>query len=261
MSAPARHTENGDWLARFFGRAGRHARVEPRRDTRMRTPPAELDSTERALRSFAAGMAHELRTPLTALSGEIQLALRRQRSVGDYQQALARIAERATELIEMTGDLALFGDLSAGTRETSVVRVDALFAAVAARFNRSTGTPLVLDAAGLDARVVGDVSLLGRAMTLIVEHAWRHRHPTARMRLKCAPPASGFVPIVIEATPPGFLPQAWDYFALSGPADHATAPGQLRLRTASRIVQEANGSIEVAMTERGAAVFVRLPQG
>lgn len=220
---------------------------------------ASDDSTERTLRGFAAGMAHEFRTPLTALSGEIELALRRQRSVREYQQALERIAERTGELIEMTADLALLADPAAGAREASAVRVDTLFASVAAQIRGSASDPLLIDAARLDSRILGDARLLGRALVLLVQHAWRHRRPAARIHLRCAHASSAVVPILIEASP-GFTADAWDGIRSRDGADRSHAPGQLRLRTAARIVGDAGGSIDVIKTARGEAVQVRLPQ-
>lgn len=51
------------------------------------------------LEILAAAVAHELRTPLAALSGEVDVALRRDRSPADYRAALVRIAAAVAELV------------------------------------------------------------------------------------------------------------------------------------------------------------------
>lgn len=50
---------------------------------------------------FIAEAAHELRTPLTALRGEIELALRRKRSVEEYQEALEWARGDVERLVEL----------------------------------------------------------------------------------------------------------------------------------------------------------------
>ncbi len=63
---------------------------------------AELVSAHKVFASYAA---HELRSPLAALRGELQLALRRQRSVDDYEQVLASVLEDVEGLISLAEDL------------------------------------------------------------------------------------------------------------------------------------------------------------
>ena len=69
------------------------------------------------LEAFAAAVAHELRTPLAALSGEVDIALRRERSAAAYREALARIAASVAELVELTGDLTFSASSATTTRD------------------------------------------------------------------------------------------------------------------------------------------------
>ena len=80
-------------------KSGTVAAVSP-----LQEPPSEQ------LEAFAAAVAHELRTPLAALSGEVDIALRRERSAAAYRDALARIAASVAELVELTGDLTFLGE-------------------------------------------------------------------------------------------------------------------------------------------------------
>jgi len=63
--------------------------------------------TPTALSALTHAIVHELRTPLSAIAAEVDLALARDRSPDAYRAALARIAECAAELIDMTADFAL----------------------------------------------------------------------------------------------------------------------------------------------------------
>jgi|GEM_PF-870500 len=67
------------------------------------------------LERFNADLAHELRTPLTAMRGEIELALRRQRSADALREALQRVQKELEGMERLTEGLLL---LSRYTRES-----------------------------------------------------------------------------------------------------------------------------------------------
>jgi two-component system heavy metal sensor histidine kinase CusS len=81
---------------------------------------AELVSAHKVFASYAA---HELRSPLAALRGELQLALRRQRSVGDYELVLSSVLEDVEGLISLAEDLLTLARVqgTAGTSPNSQV--------------------------------------------------------------------------------------------------------------------------------------------
>lgn len=54
---------------------------------------------------FIAEASHELRTPLTVLRGELELALRKERSADDYKEALTIALESTLQLQELTEHL------------------------------------------------------------------------------------------------------------------------------------------------------------
>lgn len=84
---------------------------------------AKLSELVSAHKVFASYAAHELRSPLAALRGELQLALRRQRSVGDYEQVLASVLEDVEGLISLAEDLLMLARVqgTAGTPPDSQV--------------------------------------------------------------------------------------------------------------------------------------------
>jgi signal transduction histidine kinase len=69
---------------------------------------SKVDLAER----FLASAAHEMKTPLANLSGELQLALMRERSADDYRQAITVALEHTEQLIELTNDLLMFARIS-----------------------------------------------------------------------------------------------------------------------------------------------------
>lgn len=54
---------------------------------------------------FIAEAAHELRTPITVIRGELEVTLRRERSVEAYKEALERVLTSAVRLQELTAHL------------------------------------------------------------------------------------------------------------------------------------------------------------
>ena len=83
------------WWVRVF-RGHRDTRTLKDLEGQARTLRGELERAHRELQTFAASVVHELRTPLAAVSGEIELALLRDRTPAAYREALERIADRVT---------------------------------------------------------------------------------------------------------------------------------------------------------------------
>jgi len=202
------------------------------------------------LEEFAAAVAHELRTPLAALSGEVDLALRRERTAEAYRDALARIAVSVAELIELTGDLTFLGQDSGDDPLTERrARLDRILARVGERYASAIAMAFEIDPAVSDTVVAGDEGLLARAVTLVVEHAVRHRRDRARITVrgvKLEEAGASHVEIVIEGGADAFWPHTWQ--SLGPPVDEpgpaaAVGSGPLRLRTADRIISRCGGTL------------------
>lgn len=104
LAAVARAVSDGQLDAR--------AGAKPRQSAELRSLAADLDlMIERlsalvvAQRTFVSHAAHELRSPLAALRGELQLALRRPRSVDEYQETLTEALSDVEDLVRLSEDL------------------------------------------------------------------------------------------------------------------------------------------------------------
>ena len=212
------------------------------------------------LEAFAAAVAHELRTPLAALSGEVDIALRRERSAAAYRDALARIAASVAELVELTSDLTFLGEQGDDDPlPARRARPDRLFARVIERFASSVATGFELDPSLKEIVVAGDEGLLARAVSLVVEHAVRHRRNGARLSIHAAPVSASLrdethVAIVIAGGDDAFWPHTWQCLAAcpqeTGPAP-ALGGGPLRMRTADRIIRRCGGSVHAVSAPGG----------
>lgn len=68
-------------------------------------------------RRFASHAAHELRSPLTALRGELELALRRERSPSEYEATLRDALDDTNRLVDLAEDLLVVARLDSGAVE------------------------------------------------------------------------------------------------------------------------------------------------
>ena len=66
-----------------------------------------LDDAFKRLRRFTGDVSHELRTPLAVLRGEAEFALRKDRSLEDYQGAMRTIVNEASHMTGIIEDLLL----------------------------------------------------------------------------------------------------------------------------------------------------------
>lgn len=76
-----------------------------------------LDLAAGAQARFTAHAAHELRTPVTIMLGEVEVALRRARSVEEYRQVLVSLREEIGGLQDLVGELMDLARLDAETDE------------------------------------------------------------------------------------------------------------------------------------------------
>ncbi len=72
---------------------------------------ARLEKSFHHIEQFSHHVAHELKTPLTIIQGEADLLLRRERSIGEYQQALKIILEESQRVLRTVDDLLLLTKL------------------------------------------------------------------------------------------------------------------------------------------------------
>lgn len=126
-----------------------------------------LDDAGRAQGRFTAEAAHELRTPVAAMLGELDVALRRERSAEEYRAVLVSARDEVERLRRMVAALTALARLDAGETERGrdLVRVSEVVAAVAD---------------GVRTEIVDDVELevhrglLEMAISNLVRNAKRH---------------------------------------------------------------------------------------
>ncbi len=79
----------------------------------INTMIASLEKSFEQIKRFSADASHELRTPLTIIKGEIEVALRSERTVEEYQDTLISILEEIDRMSRIVEDLLLIAKADA----------------------------------------------------------------------------------------------------------------------------------------------------
>jgi signal transduction histidine kinase len=156
-------------------------------------------------KAFSANAAHELRTPLTALLGEVQVSLRRERTVGEYRASLEAMEAEVARLSSLVDALLTLSRSDSGELRTASVAFDlAAIAADSRERVRGQGARGAVELAAVATPVRGDPLLTGRILDNLIENALRHGAGTVLVEVG-ARDAWGFASIVDDG--PG-LPAA-----------------------------------------------------
>lgn len=216
-------------------------------------------------RRFTADAAHELRTPLTILKGEIDLALRHDRSPGEYRVALTEIAAETDRLSRLADGLLLLAraDADAVVLTPRSVHVPELAAWLRDRFMQpARDRGLVLRVESAETMVWGDPDRLRQLITNLVNNALAHTPPGGSVEIRWRPAGPG---TELEVTDTGCgiaaedLPHVFDRFYRGANHDRTQGAG-LGLAIAKWIVQAHQGTIGIASEQgHGTTVSVWLP--
>jgi len=151
-----------------------------------------LDRLERAyqqLEAFNADVAHELRTPLTNLIGQTQVTLSRERDVDDLKDILYSNLEELERLRAIVNDMLFLARADRGELARHRVEVS-----VAGEVERTVEfLEFLLEDADMRVQVEGDAraciepSLLGRAMTNLLQNAIEHSERGAQITVQIEP--------------------------------------------------------------------------
>jgi signal transduction histidine kinase len=215
-------------------------------------------------RRFVADASHELRTPLAALRTELELALRRERTPAELEQALRSAAEETQRLCELAEDLLVLARVSGElpVRRERIAAAD-LLGVVRERYARRAAAadrPLetrVDD--GLELAV--DRARAEQALGNLVENALRHGRGRI---LLIAQRKDGRIELHVRDEGPGFgsgfVGRALDPFSRGDPSRSGDGTG-LGLAIVDAIARAHGGAARAATVEGGADVWLELPNG
>ena len=229
-----------------------------------------LDLAFRNQRRLTTDVSHELRTPLTALRGEIEVALRAERTPRDYQKVLHSALEEIDRLTELSEDLLLITRAEAGllTPQRDTTDVNLLVEdALAPLRTRVVERELTIDLrlAREAALATIDAELVGRLVHQLLDNATKFTPPGGTIRVVTTPlDGADGVYLSVEDTGPGIprdeLPNVFQPFYRADQARSRGTGSGLGLAMAAAIARLHGGAIRASNVSGGGARFeVELP--
>lgn len=222
-----------------------------------------------AQRRFTADASHEIRTPLAIIQGDIEVALRRERTKEEYRELLSSTMEEARRLTRIADDLLTLAKSDAGVfpLEISPLNVDAVAADLVERY-RAIGAErgIALEYAGVNGSVhiEGDEDWLRRAIGNVLHNAVRYSLDGGLVRVSTRAVErkhGNVVRICVQDDGPGIspdlLPRLFQRFFRGDPARGGEGGSGLGLPIAKTIVEAHGGSI-VIESEPGEGTRVEL---
>ncbi len=218
---------------------------------------------------LVADASHELRTPLTILRGEIQVALRQERSPERYRAVLASNGEEIVRLCRIVENLLALAHADAGEALVKREPIDAgiLAADVCAKFTTlaaANQVTLRCEAAG-SAVVSGDAITLESVLANLVENAVRHSPPDEEVLVRVSTEGGDVKMDVIDrgaGIGPEHLPRLFERFYRVDKARSRQFGGAgLGLAIVKTFVEAHGGRVEVKSEIGAGSTFtVRLPR-
>lgn len=226
---------------------------------------ARLEETFRRMRQFSAAASHELRTPLTIMKGELEVALRRPRTGGEYLQVLRAHLEALNQMNHIVEQLLVLARSEEGERavEWRPVELGALIHRVRETWRK------IWEPKEIEVRMIADGSvwvrgeqhLLERLVSNLLDNAIRHSFQKGRITLSLDS-LGNQVCLTVKDTGSGIasddLPKIFDRF-FSRASEETQSTG-LGLGLCRWIAEAHQGRIEVSSAAgEGAAFRVFLP--
>ena len=177
-----------------------------------------VERTYAQLEGFNADVAHELRTPLANLIGHTEVALSRERSVGELEDTLHSNLEELHRMAAIVNDMLFLAQADRGVkaRRGAAVSLAQLVRQVV-EFHEAP-----MEERGLTVAIEGDTALsvdeplVKRALSNLLGNAIRYADPGSTLRVRIAPEADDSVRLWVEnAGPeiePEHLPRLFDRF-------------------------------------------------
>jgi signal transduction histidine kinase len=229
---------------------------------------ARLDQSVGKIRQFSGDVSHELRTPLTIIRGEIEILLRKERTLEDYRETVQSILEETGRLEKIIGDLLFLSRLETveGSAFEADVPLEDVAQAVVERWvpiARRKDVLLTVDFAE-SVRVRGHRDILERLIANLVDNAVRYTPPGGRVAI-AVDRIEGAGRVVVEDTgigiPEESIPGIFDRFSVVDASRSKDTGGVgLGLSIAKRVADIHGAVIDVfSRIGEGTRFIVRFP--
>ena len=228
-----------------------------------------LETAFETQKNFISNASHEFGTPLTSIIGEAEVALKRQRSPTEYEQALKTILEQAERINQLTQSLLMLAQ--AGYRKMGLrfelLRTDELIWKVKGIIDKiNPKNNIVVDISLLPEnpkklKIMGDTQLMYLAFTNLLMNACKYSN-NKPVHVSIAS-GSDYVLLVFTdhgiGIPPEDMPYIYDPFFRASNAHQYEGYG-IGLPLARNIIQLHHGHLGVSsVLGKGTTVEIKLP--
>jgi signal transduction histidine kinase len=234
---------------------------------------ARLHLAYQQQRRFSTDASHQLRTPLTVLIGQIQVALRHERSGEEYRRVLKSALGRAVQLAQIVEALMFLGrtdaqaDADAGLPDGAPLELNRWVAEYLADRSTSDRRAEIIHHADESNPlwVRAHPALLGQLLDNLLDNAEKYGPPGGPIGVATLPEGAAAL-LAVEDGGPGIpaedLPHLFEPFYRSAEARRAGVPGVgLGLAVAHRIATACGGAITArSHLGTGSRFEVRLPR-
>jgi len=220
-------------------------------------------------RRFTSDASHELRSPLTALRGDLEVALRRERTAPEYRDTIARCLEDVRRVERLVAGLLVLARLDGAPLGEGLPIVDlrdALSAALPSlRHDGYAESAVRIDVASTSDKplVAAEPELIEMLIRNLLENALKHGAPPVRVEIQTP---SDVVELTVSDEGPGLptseLERIFDrFYRVDRARSRATGGIGLGLAICQSIALAHGGSIRAQNDPKGGARFtVTLPR-
>lgn len=225
-----------------------------------------IESSTRAIQDFSSDISHELKTPLAIIRGEIDLALRRPRSVDALCETLRTIEGEVDELIRLVNDLLFLvkSDARQLELEKKEVFLDEVLGQILDRFQERAQQKKITLAGELEsqAAVLGDALYLKRLFSNLIDNALKFTPEGGRVDVRLAREKDSAVTYVSDNGPgiePEFQQKVFSRFYRTDQSRSMEGVG-LGLNIAKTICDTHGGTLQLmSQLAKGTTIRVSLP--
>jgi len=227
-----------------------------------------LQQSFEQVRQFSADVSHELRTPLTILTGELELALRAERTTKEYQKTVSSALDEALRLSQIVNKLLTLSRAEAGQLEIQheKVHLKELLEDIVedAEILASSKKIEVTFDSEADAIVNGDAPRMHELFLNLIDNAIKYSSIGASLHVALAR-ENGQATVRISDTgigiPESDLPKIFDrFYRVDKARSRAIGGSGLGLSISKWIVEAHDGTINVTSeVGKGTEFVVSLP--
>ena len=229
---------------------------------------ARLERSFKQIKQFSGDVAHELKTPLAELKCNAEVALRRNRTPEEYQEALQNVIEDVEQLRQIVEDLLLLAKMDARSLPLNFtpVALNEIFLKVFEQMHpHAQKKQLAINFEEIDpAMLSGDKCLLKQMLANLISNAIRYTPSGGAITFALQTQDDHAVLTITDTgigIPQEALPHIFDrFYRVEQSRSHDTGGSGLGLSIVQRIVEIHQGNISVSSTEgKGTTFRVSLP--